>query len=433
MALSIGSIFAKFHALIHSLTPEDVAKNPSRDFSRTRKLSIEDLFMWLIRLGRDCLDTELRNLFKGRPGDAPTKSAVVQQRAKLSDNALPYVFNQFNNTFPVSQTVNGVHIFAGDGSDLNIPPDGDDASAFIPYNSNNGGYHQYHVNTIYGISEHRFIDVVVQPRKTLNENAALCEMVRRNPVEGECLYIMDRGYNSLHLMATIRETGNYFLIRLKDPGKGSMVDCFKLPDGKEYDIPLEFYVSRSRKSADRDKAGFKKLMAHQKFDYLDPKNPADTYIIPFRLIKIHLKDGTYEYLITNLPKDRFPHHMMKYLYHLRWSQETAYFLLKYKADLSFLHSRKRKYVTQEIYARLILYNLTLLLAGSVTVKKEGTKYEYKVNITQAFVTCRFLLRGDLAPDDVYHELCRYVTPIRPDRHYERKMRSQRLPPLNNRN
>ena len=124
---------------------------------------------------------------------------------------------------------------------------GADLVSGILYNSRKGGYHQNHVNTVYDVLENRYIDVLIQPRGEANETSALCEMVRRNPVRGECLYIMDRGFNCFNLMASIREAGSFFMIRAKDVGKGSTLDCFELPDKEEFDTRFTFYISKKKK------------------------------------------------------------------------------------------------------------------------------------------------------------------------------------------
>lgn len=434
MVYTASTVRAKFLRFLKSLTSAEVAKNIVNDFSRKRKLSIANTILALILLGKDCLDTEMRNLFKKRKGDEPTKSAFVQQRAKLSENAMPFVFNALNNLFPLRQTINGVHILAADGTDHNVPPDGKDSPSFVSYASRKGGYHQNHINTVYHVLEKRFVDVLIQPRGEINETAALSEMVRRNPIKAKCLYIMDRGYNCYNLMATIREAGNYFMIRAKEVGSGSIVDCFTLPEKDQYDIDFTFYISKSKKSQYSKETGFKYIKApKQRFEYLDEADPPSTYIMPFRLVKLKLDNGNFEYLITNLPRDTFPLSMMRHLYHLRWNTEEAYFMLKYKANLVYHHSRKKEFIIQETYARLILFNLTSLLISCVEIQKKDTKYEYVINITQAFVTSRLFFRGESTAKEVEEALLRYLTPKRPGRSYSRKMRSQSLMPLNNRN
>ena len=434
MTSAAGTIKAKFLRFLEALTSADVSKNPERDFSRNRIFSISKTILSLILLGKDCLNTELRRLFHTRKGNEPTKSAFIQQRAKLSEGAMSYVFNAFNSLFPFKQTLNGVHILAADGSDNNVPPDGKDSPSYISYGSRKGGYFQDHLNTVYDVLEKRFVDIFIQPRGKINEATALTEMVLRNPIQGKCLYIMDRGYNCFELMASIQEAMNYFMIRAKEVGNGSLVDCFTLPEKDEYDIDLNFYIAKSRKSKYSKQPGFKALWGKkQHFRYLKGSDPAETYILPFRLVKIKLCDNSYEYLITNLPREKFELSMMKHLYHLRWDTEEAYFMLKYKANLVYHHSRKKEFIIQETYARLILYNLTSLLTSCVSVPSKDTKYEYKIDRTQAFITTRLFFSEELTETETENALLRYRTPIRPDRRYTRKVRSQSLKPLNNRN
>ena len=433
MTYAVGAIKAKFLCFLKSLSPSDVAKNPGRDFSRHRIFTIERILLTLILWGRDCLTTEMRKMFRTCKGCEPVKSAFVQQRAKLSESAMSFVFHAFNSQFPFQKTLNGVHILAADGSDQNIPPDGKDSPSYVSYGSRKGGYFQNHLNTVYDVLEQRFVDILIQARGVVNETAALIDMVLRNPIKETCLFIMDRGYNCFELMASIKETGNYFLIRAKDVGCGSIVDCFELPEKDEYDIDQKFFISKSRKSTYSKDAGFKLIGKKQHFRYLDETKPTDTYILPFRLVKIKLSNEHYEYLVTNLPREKFELSMMKHLYHLRWDTEEAYFMLKYKANLVYHHSRKKEFIIQETYARLILYNLTSLLISCVKVPEKDTKYKYKVDKTQAFITSRQFFAEELTDVEAERALLRYLTPIRPDRSYPRKVRSQSLTPLNNRN
>ncbi len=54
------------------------------------------------------------------------------------------------------------------------------------------------------------------------------------------------------------------------------------------------------------------------------------------------------------------------------------------------HSRKSDFVTQEIYANLIMYNLTQIIAGCVQVPSKKRKYEYKVRFSATVNIARSL-------------------------------------------
>ena len=55
---------------------------------------------------------------------------------------------------------------------------------------------------------------------------------------------------------------------------------------------------------------------------------------------------------------------------MRWGIETSFRDIKYAAGLLFFHSKKNELVLQEIYAKLIVYNFSELIVGSIVVEKK---------------------------------------------------------------
>ena len=101
---------------------------------------------------------------------------------------------------------------------------------------------------------------------------------------------------------------------------------------------------------------------------------------------------TYECIVTNLPRDEFPAERMQTLYNAGWSIESSFRKLKYTIGLSNFHAYKPEYVKQEIWARLLAYNITETMINHTLLEKHGTKHEYKVNFTMAAHICRVFLR-----------------------------------------
>ena len=160
--------------------------------------------------------------------------------------------------------------------------------------------------------------------------------------------------------------------------------------------------------------------------------PSTNTGIPVRIINIELGDGNTEYLLTNLPEDRFDITLLKMIYHMRWGIETAFRYLKYNVALNYFHSCLRELIIQEFYARLILYNITILLIGCVKVKQSTCKYKRKVSVSDAVVTCRYFLIQRIKNAEIKELLLKYLTDIRPGRKYPRKVRSKRFESLTNR-
>lgn len=53
--------------------------------------------------------------------------------------------------------------------------------------------------------------------------------------------------------------------------------------------------------------------------------------------------------------------------------------LKYTIGLSNFHAYKPEYIEQEIWAKLITYNITEMMINQTVLETHNTKHEYKVN------------------------------------------------------
>lgn len=418
--------------LIHSMQQnlEPFVKNPQKDFSRKRSLPFSDVIQIILTMASHKMKRELYDYFSPLKKTVPYNSAFSQRRAKINDNAFPHLLAAFNNAFPFRKKMKGLHVLAFDGSDLNVPAKATDCATYIPYNSRKGGYHQVHLNALYNLLEKRFADLIIQPRAEVNEIAAACDMVDRNPLEGPSLYICDRGYEAFNLMAHITEKGHYFLIRAQEISSGnSPYHRLSLPDKDEFDIDIQFLLTRSRRTIYRQNpTKYKIINSKTRFDYIKPEDKESLYPLSFRLIKIKLDNGNFEYLLTNLPRESFRISEMKALYHLRWEIEKSFLFLKYGLCLNYFHSIKPERIYQEIYAKIILFNFTSLIVAAVPVPDRGRfrKHKYKIAFTDAIYLCKDFLLGLQEWNYIVKELQRHLTQIRPNRQYQRKIVSQRL-------
>ena len=169
------------------------------------------------------------------------------------------------------------------------------------------------------------------------------------------------------------------------------------------------------------------LVQNQNFDYLDEDN--HFYEASYRFVRIRIdgKDEQYETIITNLPSDKFTSSDIKELYKLRWDIEVSYRHLKYSVNLNALHSRRRDFIKQEIWARMIMFNISMIIieeAYKLKYKKKDRKYEYKINIARAIHLIRDSItkRKGGAPPDLLELIAKEILPIRPGRSFERKTR-----------
>ena len=108
---------------------------------------------------------------------------------------------------------------------------------------------------------------------------------------------------------------------------------------------------------------------------------------------------------------------------MRWGIETSFRELKYAVGLTSFHSKKSEYITQEIWARLILYNFCEIITAHVTITKCTNRHVYQINYTFAIHICKYFISkmAEKSPPDVEALISKEILPVRPGRHDPRKV------------
>lgn len=397
-------------------------KNPGSDFTRNRKLPFRKVVSFLLAMEGGSLSNELMKHFGCSPNIA-SSSAFVQRRDKINSFAFPSLFDLFVKKTDKEKLYKGYRLFAADGSDIHIPTNPDDVNSYFPECNGRSSYNVLHLDAMYDLLQHTYIDVNLDGLRNLNERTALCSMIDRSSVSS-ALLIADRGYEGYNLMAHCQEKGWKFLIRIQDViNSRGIAAGLDLPDTNEFDLSLSLSLTTKQTKETlllaRNKNQFKILKTSRPFDFLPMKNkkfdPTVFYDISFRIVRLKLTDNSYETLVTNLDSVDFPPFELKKLYNMRWGIETSFRELKYTVGLIHFHAKKVEYIYQEVYARLIMYNFSELVASHVIIQKSDTKYAYNANFSVAVHICRQLFLGNVSPPDVEAIILRYVSPIRPGR------------------
>jgi hypothetical protein len=218
------------------------------------------------------------------------------------------------------------------------------------------------------------------------------------------------------------EKGQYFLFRSKDVlSKGILKNLGLSTEGTFDETVTISIMRRQSKKISIPPGSHPRFVGRDiSFDYVEYGSD-DTYTMTFRVVRIQLPSGTYECLVTNLPREEFPPERLADLYFSRWKIECAYRDLKYTIGMTSFHSCKAVFVEQEVFARLLMYNITEALVQSVVMETGDTKYEYKVNFTRASHICRVFLRLSAEEDkiDTAALLRKELVPIRGNREYPR--------------
>ena len=413
------------HSVIRDMAkhPKDFCRCPEKDFTRNRKLPFEKLLTLLVKMGGHSLRDEMLDCLEFEKTPASV-SALVQQRSKLLSEALEYLFQEFTNRCHKPKLYKGYRLLAVDGSDLQITANPKDPLSYFPGVNGQQPYSLLHLNALYDLNSNLYLDAVVQKRRAANENAALISLVGRSEIHEPVIITADRGYESYNTLEHISRKGWKYLIRVRE--SRGITSALSLPEG-DFDVPVQIFLTR--KQTKEVKALMKKhpekyrfLPDNANFEFL-PKGSSELYPLSFRVVRFQISEDSTETLITNLDKDSFPSDELKHLYRLRWGIETSFRQLKYTIGLSLFQSKKVEYITQEIFARLTMYNFCELITSHVVIQKKCRKYVYQTNFTAAVHICRQFLRGAVTPPKVEALIKTQVVPIRPGRSTPRRTKN----------
>ena len=403
------------------------SKNPERDFTRKRKLPFHKLIAFLLSLEGGTITTELLHYFGCKP-NVVSSSALVQQRNKLDPAAFSSLFDLFVRKTFKDHFYKGYRLIAADGSDIQIPTNPNDPDSYFPGAEGQSSYNLLHLDAMYDLLQHTYIDANLQGQRKVNEQKSLCSMVDRSRLDN-VLLMCDRGYEGYNLMAHIQEKGWKFLIRVKDAcSRCGIISSLNLPNSNEFDFPVVLKLTTKQTNYTKQlctrKNDYRFLPVNCTFDYLPKTNrkhdPTVFYTLHFRVVRFKITDTTYETVVTNLDADNFSPEELKHLYGMRWGIETSFRELKYTVGLLHFHAKKVEHIYQEVFARLIMYNFTELVTSHVIIPKADCKYAYKANFSVAVHVCRQFFLGNVSPPDVEALIRRHVSPVRPGRSRPRK-------------
>ena len=403
------------------------SNQPKKDFTRNRKLPFEQIVKAILCMGGGSVANEMLDLF-GFRADIATTSAFVQQRAKILPEAFESLFDLFVKYSSEYKTYHGLQLLAVDGSDFLTATNPADPDSFFPGTEEQKPYNLLHLNALYDLTRHVYVDALLQKRRCEDECGALVSMIDRSDLRN-VLLLADRGYESYNVLAHLQEKDWKFLIRVKDE-TGGISSGLDLPSSPEFDMSITLNLTRKQnnevKQLLKDRNHYRYVVHSSRFDFLPERSrkhdPTVFYPIIFRIVRFPITEDTFETVITNLDTDRFPPEELKKLYAMRWGIETSFRELKYTVGLQHFHAKKVEFVHQEIFARLTMYNFYELITQSVVIQQKDRKYAYKVNFSAAVHICRQFFLRDLPPPRVEALLAKHISPIRPGRSRPRKLK-----------
>ena len=400
-------------------------ENPEKDFTRDRLLNFENTIRNVICMGSGSLKDELLNLHY-HSIQTPTSSAFIQARDKIKVEAFKILLERFNDKTHIDKLYKGYRLLAIDGSELPIDNSiRDKETTLIRKGLKNITYSAYHLNVSYDLLEHTYDDLIIQGEAEMDENDSFCRIVDRYKGK-KAIFIADRGYESYNGFEHVVQSGNYYLVRVRDvTSKYCMTQSLgPYPEG-EFDIDVfRMLTLKQTKMTKACPQLYKFFPINMRFDFMTKENP--WYEFNCRIIRFKITDDAYECIITNLDRNEFSMEDIKELYNKRWGVETSFRELKYAIGLNALHSKKRKLIKQEIYAKILLYNFCQRIIQEVKIpKREKRIYKYQINFTRAFhILKEFLIKRGGKNPPVEDLIAKEILPIRPGRSNTRNVKSK---------
>lgn len=393
-------------------------ENPQTDFIRERKLPFDRVLKAVLCFEGGNLNDDLLKSFEYSI-DTPTASALIQARDKIKVDAFISLFNLFNERTKKSKLYKGYRLLAIDGCE--VPIDNtiyDKETTLIRHGGSNKPYSAFHLNPVYDLLECTYDDLIIQGETKMDENGSFCDLVDRYKGT-RAIFIADRNYESYNGFEHVVHSGNKYLIRVKDihAKTGMTKSLGPYPDTEEFDIDVSRILTlKQTKAIKANKKKYRFISNRSRFDYMDKEH--SYYEFNCRIVRFKISEDSYETIITNLDREEFDMEEIKNLYNMRWGIETSFRLVKYALDLNAFHSKKRKLIKQEIYARLLMYNFCQRIVQDIKIKKKDKqKYTYQINFTESFHIIRTFLRkkkGGMNPP-VENLIVKYILPIRPGR------------------
>ena len=407
------------------------AEHPGKDFTRDRKLPAYTLMQFMLNMEGNSLNAEIYNNFPVSK-NRMTASAYEQQRDKLKPDAFKALLYEFNATMTDTKTMKGLRVYAIDGSDFCTPLN-KDSQWYLPnhYIRKDGqeakGTCLLHGNFLYDLLNKQYIDV----NETRDERDGAIRLIEGISDIEHSLTIMDRGYYGFNMIEHCNHSGGYYVMRVP-------VNCIKeigAMSDETQDIDMEIKVS-TKSNQFCQLYGYHKINVQKHPDKEYSENTANTRwdfeekcVIKFRVCKFKINDPengkeVWEVLITNLPRDKFSIKDMKHIYWLRWGIETSFRELKYAIGAINFHSKKDKYILQELYAHLVMFNATSKVAACIPVTNSDTGWAYAVDFKMVVHIFRIYFRSfnKAPPEEMYADMTRYRHMIKDGRHSMRLLK-----------
>lgn len=382
-------------------------------FTRKRKLGFSNLFLFLLRQYEKSLPINILDFLEEFPQcgiSSISKQAISKARKGIHSQAFAELLKISQSAFyqhsKRQSTWNGFHIFAIDGTSLQMPQTKENLETFGSTSNQSGGrFAMAHASLLYDTLNDIIIDAQLHTCKYDERDAAIEHLKTSSdlPLPKNHIFVLDRGYPCIKLCREFQDPKRLFVMRVKN--NTASISKMEQRDG------LVTYGS-NRKKEER---------------------------LCLRALRIPLNSSEEEYLLTNIFDTSITWEMFRELYFLRWPIETKYWELKHRFQIENFTGHHPCSIHQDFYITLFLSNLASIIKRDtdriIAEKTKDSKKEFYYQTNRGMVINRVkkyilrLLSSTRKKEKLWEQLfdacIKTRSQVRPNRTYERKAKHTR--------
>lgn len=309
---------------------------------------------------------------------------------------------------PSSNRYKGYRVIAVDGIKGELPNTYEIRNKFGV--SKGCQYPLFHAVASFDVLNCKFIDA--EFTMSISDERKLAYTLLENHQSERDILLYDRGFPSIALIQKLNDLDQKFVARVS---KSFIKEVNEFASQKALDKVVHIDYNARRGATSR------------------VKNVKLPYAFDLRCIKVFLKSGETEILITNLSNDEFKRNDISHLYALRWGIEIGFNHLKNAINIEAFVGIKENSIKQEFYSVLIKYNILMLYINEADTmamwNKKTSKISYKTNIRKATAIIKSKMSAMLFSNA--RKLSKLITQtlslikefksaVRPNRRFERK-------------
>ena len=316
-----------------------------RCFTRVRKLTMGIVMMFLLSRGNKSLPNEIDDFLNcfgsaiadlvGKPIVSFTKQALSKARKGIHLDAFYWLLDTCVNTYfacePSYRLWHGLHLFAIDGTDIQLPMINSCISMFGSQKlRNNSDFPFAKGSCLYSVSTHLVVDVLLERCRYSERDLAMRHIDRltRLSISESAVVLMDRGYFTRELCEFLSYNDLFYVFRLR----------------KNLTFLKKFRGCKCRTMV---------------IDLNEGQKDESELLV--RVLRFKLNTGKYEYLATNLLSREYTIDMLQELYAQRWPIETMYKQIKGRFQLENFSGYSEEAIDQDILITVFYSNLLEIL------------------------------------------------------------------------